>query len=357
MPIRTLNFLKSSTKAITHFFNNHPINSVTEIKITRLCNQRCRQCSIYERRTEPKHLTYTNFHRIAHKLQKYGSLVGFISGGEPILNPELPEILLYSKKVFPLSVSLISGLYFDYDKIADIINLCLEENINIQTSVDGLDRTGEYLRGVKNHSETILKNMERIADRKEKINSKSFLYANCVLSAINLSQVPKIIQACKNVGWKVTIGLYHHITGTTKKDDEMIIKNKNKFLEVVKFLKDNPNILNLNTFITGFPRILDNDFPDYCPFVDGKRTSTRLTIMENGDLHLCFGDKIGNLIEEDLQDIFNSETYKERLRQYKKCDGCWSSCYTQKYLLTHPQNIKQTIHNAEKLFNLKTAVR
>ena len=355
--MQTLNLLKNSCKAVANFIKNRPINSVTEIKITRLCNQRCRQCNIFEKQTEPNHLNYTNFRRIARKLQKYGSLVGMISGGEPLLNPDLPKILLHSKKVFPLSTSLVSGLYFDYTKISNIMDICLGENINIQTSLDGLGDIGDYLRGVKNHSKIVLKNMEMIASKKDRIQSKSFVYVNCVLSALNLHQVPDIIHACKDVGWKVTIGLYHSIIETTKEDDEMKIKNKDKFLEVVEFLKDNPDILNLNTFITGLPRILDNDFPDYCPFVDGKRTSTRLTIMENGDLHLCFGDKIGNLLGEDLKDIFNNDPYKERLGQYKKCDGCWSSCFTQKYLLTHPQNIKQAIHHIGKLFNLKTAMR
>ena len=360
MPMRIQNLLKNNAKAITHFINNRPINFVTEIKITHLCNQRCRQCNIYEKHTEPKHLTYKNFQKVAQRLQKYGSLIGMISGGEPLLNPDLPKILLHSKKVFPLSTSLVSGLYFDYTKISNIIDMCLDENINIQTSLDGLGDIGDYLRGIPKFSGTVLGNMEKISARKKQIKSKSFLYVNCVISAINLHQVPYIIQACKNVGWKVTVGLYHSLIETTKEDYEMIIselKYKDKFFETLEYLKDNPYILNLNTFIEGLPRILTNDFPDYCPFVDGKRTSTRLTIMENGDLHLCFGDKIGNLIEEDLEDIFNSYTYKERLKQYKKCDGCWSSCYTQKYLLTHPQNIKQAINHIGKLFNLRIAVK
>ena len=355
--MQTLNLLKNSCKAVENFLKNKPINTVTEIKITRLCNQKCRQCNIYEKSTTPKNLTLQDFKKISRNLQKYGSFVGFISGGEPLLNPDLPEILLHSKKIFPLSVSLVSGLYFDYKKISKIVNLCVNENINIQTSLDGLDELGDYLRGVKNHSKTVLENMEKIANQKEQIGSKSFLYANCVLSAANLSQIPKIINACKNAGWKVTIGLYHHITETTKADDNLKIRNENKFLETVEFLKNNPNILNLDSFIDGLPRILEENFPDFCPFVDGKRTSTRLTIMENADLHLCFGEKIGNLLEDDLQTIFESKFYKQRLAQYRECKGCWSSCYTQKYLLFHPKNPKQTIYNFKKLLNLKVAAK
>ncbi|MEA2104926.1 MAG: radical SAM protein [Candidatus Cloacimonadota bacterium] len=350
-------FLKYLPKIANNFIQNRPINSVTEIKITHACNQKCRQCNIHEITTKPIHLNYTNFCLIAEKLEEYGCLVAMISGGEPLLNPDLGKILIYSKKIFPLSVSLVTGLYFDYAKISDIIDLCLAENINIQTSLDGLKNKGEYIRGVPKHSETVLKNMQIIAEKKTKRNSNSLLYANCVMSNLNLEQIPEIISACKNVGWKTTIGAYHSLIQTTKVDEEMKIRDEKKFRETVEFLTDNPDILNLNTFIEGLPRILTNDFPDFCPFVDGKRTSTRLTIFENGDLHLCKNGSIGNLLEEDLYSIFTSEKYLNRLEEYKKCPGCWGSCYTQKHLLTHPQTVSQFFHNIKKLLNLKTAAK
>jgi len=217
-----------------------------------------------------------------------------ISGGEPLLHPDIQKILTYAKKVFPLSVSLVTGLYFPYVRISPTISHCLDENINIQTSLDGLGAIGDDIRGVPNHSSTVLKNMEKIAQEREKRGSNSFLYVNCVLSGKNLEQVPNIIQAVQNVGWKTTIGLYQTVTPTTQYDDDMVIKNQETFLKTVEFLQNNPNILNLTTYIEGLPRALTKDYPDFCPFVDGKRTATRLTIMENGDIHLCYGAKIGN---------------------------------------------------------------
>ena len=349
--------LQTLPKVTKHFLQNKPINSVTEIKITRLCNQRCRQCNIHEDREGNPHMSMSEYMLVLRRLKQYGSLVGMISGGEPLLHPDIIQILAQAKKVFPLSVSLVSGLYFDFDKIKDVIEFCLKNGINIQTSLDGLGENGDYLRGVKDHADTVLENMKKITSLKNELDSSSFTYVNCVLSAINLYQVPEIIQASKDAGWEVTIGLYHSLLDTTKEDDEMKITDAAGLHKTIDFLKGNPVILNLNSFIEGIPRILHNDFPDFCPFVDGKRTATRLTIMHNGEVHLCKGDAVGNLFEHDLEDIMASDQYRKTLEEYSTCDGCWSSCYTQKYLLFHPQNFSQFFAHGKKLLNLKGAAK
>ena len=302
-------------------------------------------------------MNYADYRVIARKLQKYGSLVGMISGGEPLLHPDIIDILAHAKKVFPISVSLVSGLYFDFNKIEDVIVFCLKNDINIQTSLDGLGENGDYLRGVKDHADTVLGNMKKITALKKELGSSSFTYANCVLSAKNLEQVPDIIKASKDAGWEVTIGLYHSLLDTTKEDDEMKITDTETLQKTIDFLSDNPAILNLNSFIEGIPRIINNDFPDFCPFMDGKRTATRLTIMHNGEVHLCKGDAIGNLLEQDLDEIIKSKKYENLLVEYTSCEGCWSSCYTQKYLLFHPQNFKQMLEHGKKLLNLKGAAK
>jgi len=355
--MRKRTLLKTLPKVTKHLLQNKPINSVTEIKITRLCNQKCRQCNIHENRDGAPYMDYADYRVIARKLQKYGSLVGMISGGEPLLHPDIIEILDHARTVFPLSVSLVSGLYFDYDKIENVIDFCLKNGINIQTSMDGLGGNGDYLRGVKDHADIVLGNMKKISARKMELCSSSFTYVNCVLSAKNLYQVPEIIKASKEAGWEVTIGVYHSLLDTTKEDDEMKITDTESLQKIIDFLTDNPAILNLNSFIEGIPRIINNDFPDFCPFVDGKRTATRLTIMHNGEVHLCKGDAIGNLLEQDLDEIIKSKKYENLLVEYTSCEGCWSSCYTQKYLLFHPQNYKQVFEHGKKLLNLKGAAK
>ena len=138
--------------------NRRPLNSCTEIRLTRLCTQRCRQCSIYEKTDTPPYMSVAQFKTLAKKLRDYGAYIGFISGGEPTLVPHLEEILLEARNTFSLSTVLVTGLINKTDTIQRIGRTALENDINIQTSLDGLGGLGDFLRGTRDFSKTVLKN-------------------------------------------------------------------------------------------------------------------------------------------------------------------------------------------------------
>ena len=173
-----MNTLQRTKLGISHFINKLPLNSSTEIRITRLCTQRCRQCQVYERKTQPASMTVDMFKWVAQRLQEYGSHIGFISGGEPTMVPHLDKILIEANKTFPLATTLVTGLYHKTSVIESITQIAFDLGINIQTSLDGLNSVGDYIRGAPNFSKTVLKHMELLSRMRS--NSKSLLYANNV---------------------------------------------------------------------------------------------------------------------------------------------------------------------------------
>lgn len=347
----TDNLIFRSGKGLTHFFQNKPLNSSTEIRLTRLCTQRCKQCSVYERQTLPASMDFQRFRVIAEKLKAYGAHIGFISGGEATLVPDLIPILVLSKDLFPVATTLVTGLYNDTNKIRKIANVCLTNNINIQTSLDATGPLGDYLRGTKNFSNTVLEHMDMINAMRR--NSKSLLYANVVINNLNLDQVPELIANIKTRGWKATIGMYHHLTGTTREEDDLKLLPGKRLDALLDYLDGNPDILNLNAYIRGIKPYIEEQKSTECPFVAAKFSMTRSTIMENGDIHLCWGGPIGNLFEQDLEEVFSSKPYQQRLKQYAQCHGCWTTCYTQRYLLLHPRTLNELINNIAKTIKLK----
>lgn len=330
-----------------------PVNSSTEIRLTRHCTQRCRQCSVYDRRTRPPTMTWENFRTVARRLRDYGAHIGFISGGEATLVPYLDKILIESKKTFRLATTLVTGLVNQKAAIHKFTGIALENDIHIQTSLDGLGALGDDLRGVSHFADTVLGNMEWIADHRG--NSKSLLYANIVLNHANLEQVPELIRRIKDLGWEVTIGLYHTLTETTRSDDELRLRPGPRLNTVLDFLEDNPDIMNLNAYIAGIRDFIAGNSRRLCAFVDAPVLATRTTIMENGDVHLCWGEPIGNVLEQSLEDIYTGEAYRSRIEAYKACRGCWTTCYTQRILLIRPGSAKQLLHNLKKVRKLRRA--
>ncbi len=343
--------IKNLAHGARHGIRQKPLNSSTEIRLTRLCTQRCRQCQVYERRTEPASMDLALFRRVAAALKEYGAYIGFISGGEATLVPDLPEILLEAKKVFPVATTLVTGLYNKSETIRDIGRFCLDHDINIQTSLDGLGETGDILRGARDFSATVLRHMEMIAAMRG--SSQSLLYANIVLSRLNLGQIPEIIARARDIGWRVTIGLYHHLTETTREDEDLSLQPGPELDELLAFLDHNPDILNLNSFIRGIAPFIASGETTRCPFVASRFLMTRLTIMENGDVHLCWGGPVGNLFANSMQEIFSSPAYRQRLDEYAQCRGCWTTCYTQRYLLIRPRSLREGADNLRKMMRMR----
>jgi hypothetical protein len=179
--------------------------------------------------------------------------------------------------------------------------------------------------------------------------SKSLLYANIVLNDLNLDQVPDLIQRSRDLDWKVTIGLYHTLTATTRSDDELRLRPGNRLDKLLRLLEDNTDIMNLNSFIKGIEPFLAGKQRIICAFVDSPVLSTRVTIMENGDVHLCYGAPIGNIFDNQLDKIFSGESYHHRLQEYRGCRGCWTTCYAQRYLLVHPASFGELVDNLRKV--------
>jgi MoaA/NifB/PqqE/SkfB family radical SAM enzyme len=339
-----------ATKGLARALRNRPVNSSTEIRLTSLCTQRCRQCNIYNKKTDSPTLSLDDFERIARKLRQYGAYIGFISGGEPTLVPHLEQILTVAKRTFPVALTLNTGLYNKTSIIERTAEFVLKNGINIQTSLDGLNEVGDNLRGVSHFSTTILDHMDRIARLKEEMKSPSLLYANIVLNNLNIHQIPEMIDLAAERGWYVTVGLYHTLTASTKKDPELIPRTGQELDRLISDLTKHPKVLTLDSFLRGIlPFLRSNGYRKCCPYIDAPVLSSRLLIMENGDVHLCQGESIGNILSQSVQEVFSGDRYRQRLTEYRSCPGCWTSCYVQRFLVLHPGSFRNLLSNVKKM--------
>jgi sulfatase maturation enzyme AslB (radical SAM superfamily) len=302
-------------------------------------------------------LDQKRFRLLASRLREYGAYTGFISGGEPMLVPDLEEILLEARKTFSVAVTLVTGLYHKPERVERVAQVALDNDINIQTSLDGLGSLGDDLRGVPNFSATITDRMRQIARMRANSHSKSLLYANIVINNMNVEQVPQLLNAIAECGWKATVGLYHTLTETTRQDTQLILRPSAALQRVLQLVSNNPIVLNLKSFVRGIQQAARENYPRFCPYLDSPVLSTRTVIMEDGDLYLCRGEAIGNIFQQNLSEIFSGPTYPERLEEYRHCPGCWSSCYAERYLLFHPPSFDDLMDTLLKVYRLRAGFR
>ena len=322
-----------------------PANTATEIRITRLCSQRCRQCAIPIGAVPADTMPLDAFRALAAKIRNYGAGAGFISGGEPTLHPQLPEILEEAVRTFPLACTLNTNLDNSAEVIRERVGCALRLGVNVQTSIDGLGDLGDNLRGGDQVAERVLRQMAELREMKEQLGSRSILYCNTVLNGLNLDDVARISERVRAVGWKSSIGSYHDLTLHTRRDNPLFLEKTEKLQNLIDRLLTTPDVVTLPAMLRGIPRHAAGEEAKRCAYTEAPSLASRILIRENGDVYLCKGKPIGNALRDPLASILSGEIYHRRLEEYDSCPGCWNNCYTQKLLLIKPGSLRGAWEN------------
>jgi len=86
------NYAWRGARLLTGFVAERPIHCI--VQVSNRCNLTCAFCSFWERPAHPRdELTVDDFEIIAAKLAEAGSMVVSIEGGEPLLRPDIVEIV------------------------------------------------------------------------------------------------------------------------------------------------------------------------------------------------------------------------------------------------------------------------
>lgn len=153
-----------------------------QITISHGCNARCKYCDNYKNKL--KFLTYKEFTDVINKLLFLGCKEIKIWGDEPFLNPDIIEMINYSKKkglkiILPTNATLLSN------KILNKIKNKVDE---FQISYDSIDEVKfQKLRGYKKQK------VEEAIIRINKLSPKSKININVLISKDNYFEVLDIV--------------------------------------------------------------------------------------------------------------------------------------------------------------------
>jgi MoaA/NifB/PqqE/SkfB family radical SAM enzyme len=112
-------------------------------RCTQACTSSCLHCGFASNPPAPDALGTEETKRIADRIYDFGATYFGISGGEPLMRKDLPEIISYAKST-GMNVSLITSGYYLDDKIFD--NLVRNE-VRVSISVDGAEEINDAIRG------------------------------------------------------------------------------------------------------------------------------------------------------------------------------------------------------------------
>ena len=255
------------------------------IEITNSCNLNCSFCNNNKR--DKKFMTLKQFEHIINEIKQYTDYVYLHVKGEPLLHPELKEIL----------------------------QICTDNKILVNITTNG----------------TLLKQKEELL-----LNNDCIRQINVSLHSENKisTYFEDIFSSCKKLASKIYIS-YRLWTlkdyELDKKSTEVVDKIINEYnlsQEIVEKLKKDVSIkINFHTFVNkdnlfNWPSLNNKEEShNYCHGL-----STHIGILVDGTIVPCCLDgegiiNLGNIFEKNLKDILSSERVKKIICNFKnnKC--------------------------------------
>jgi MoaA/NifB/PqqE/SkfB family radical SAM enzyme len=169
---------------------------LAQVIVTRRCNLSCGYCNEYDSTSDPVPLA--ELMRRADKLKALGTWAIEFSGGEPMLHPEIYELVAYCRAIGFSKVMLLSnGFLFNEEKIRRLNEAGLTD---LQVSVDGVSPNDVTVKVLK----PLTKKLEMIARTAE-----FRVTLNGVIGSTASHEVLDVIDFAKRHDFKPRVCLIH----------------------------------------------------------------------------------------------------------------------------------------------------
>ncbi len=297
-------------------------------------------CYMWNAKEETDSIDENLLYGLADQLQKVlieGKEVVF-SGGEPLLYENIVNIVeVYSQKGFKVGMAS-NGVLINKDMAGQLAEAGLK---NIQLSFDSSrKKTHDFLRGVDGAYEKVLKAAEYLSSHKDKIS----ICAQTVISSVNIDEIVdtiKFVRDDKRFDFisfmAVTTPFFAPIDDNWQSSEEFSFLWPKEGIdgvinEIIEMKKDGYPIANPISQFELFKAYFNN------PHKRKEEVKCRLgdyvlSINPKGEVRLCcFMQPIGNIKEQPLINMLDSEIvnrYRQTMRDCDKVCNTIVNCFFQ----------------------------
>ena len=312
-------------------------------ELTYRCNLNCPYCYVGNDRNKEE-LTTSEWINIINQIPFY-SLVTLV-GGEPLLRKDFPEIYVQVSKKTLSKVNIVSnGTLLN----EDLVKLFIKNNLLLfSVSIDGYEKNHDLNRGKDGLFVKVISNMELFKKHKKRpmIDVKTIILEN------NLDDLPKLYKLCldnKFEFFSLSFLRNNNLKQNSVLFDSFVPQfNENypiqKYFDMEHF-KEVYNELeslskNENTKIRFSPKFeyskeplksiekffnISADTPVKDIYKPCKFPFSNTFITPIGDVYPCLSERIGNLKENTIKEIFNKPNYC-CFRKNLKVSGVFGAC-------------------------------
>jgi len=336
-----LPFLNFTKRYLKEYFEVHsnPETPLALIQfITNRCNAKCGHCFFWREMKQKKdELTLNEFRKIASSLKR--PLLSLnLTGGEPFLRDDINkicEIFVDINKTKSILITtnglLTKNIYSATKKIIE--NIDNSVNIQVQVSLDGLEKTHNKIRGI-NIFDNAVKTILELKKLKKKHNNFD-VYALAVLSNVNYNEIEELAEFVQK---KLKVKIIFEMIRGEPRNSSFLTPPKDKLDELQKTIRkiysDQTHLEKINSiFSLVFPfstlKYIMKTTKENKQFFNCLAGSHTGVIYNNGDIAICELIKpIGNLRKNnfDFSKIWNSKKADKMREKAKNC-FCTHGCF------------------------------
>lgn len=168
------------------------------------CNLRCKQCNIVESNSGIRELSLDEIEIVAKNIAEIGGGIVLLTGGEPFLRKDLPEIVAIFKKNH-LDVRLQTAGIASSEQI----QRCYDNGgRDLNISLDSLSSDKQdYINSVPGSWESAISAIHRTSQIFKE--GSAICSLGCVLSKFNYKEVPAILEFATKIGWHLSLVPVH----------------------------------------------------------------------------------------------------------------------------------------------------
>lgn len=161
-----------------------------EIRVTRACNLRCRHCSVAAGSPAEKELTREEIEGVLDDLAGMGALYVVFTGGEPLLRPDITDLVAYaSSRGLQPSIDT-NGLLLTSEAAEDLKRAGVS---TVQVSLDGAKKTHEAIRGEGSYDGAV-------SGIKNALSQGIYTTINFTISRMNQGDLEDVIELARELG-------------------------------------------------------------------------------------------------------------------------------------------------------------
>jgi len=179
-------------------FSNAPMDA--QLIVTRRCNLSCGYCSEYDNVSDP--IPLADLKRRIDALHRLNSINITLLGGEPLMHPDIAEIVRYAGR--KANVSIVTNGFLLRNGVIEALNEAGLNNLTVSVDTLKADRT----RYIQKSFQSLRTRLQRLHDL-----ARFDVHVTAVLCDSSKDDFPQLVEEVQAMGFRMSVNLIHNAKG------------------------------------------------------------------------------------------------------------------------------------------------